>query len=135
MNRIVYWGATGLLAFIYLGGGVFYLTSHATVAELYGTLGYPAHLVIPLAIAKLAGAAAILVRRPVWLSDLAYAGMFFHLLLALMAHIAANDGGFLPAIVALILLGVSFFTQNAVRRPASPYAGNRLGQPLTQKVL
>lgn len=128
MIKILYLGATGLLAFIYLGGGVFYLTALATVAELYGTLGYPAYLVMPLAFAKLAGAGAILVRRPVWLSDLAYAGMFFHLILAVSAHIAANDGGFLPAIVALVLLAVSFFTQNAVRRQASPYAGTRFGK-------
>ena len=127
MVRIVYWAATGLLALIYLGGGVFYLSSHAMVAELYATLGYPAYIITPLAIAKLAGAVVILVRRPVWLSDLAYAGMFFHLILAASAHINAGDGGFLPAVVALLLLLVSFFTQNAVRRGASPYAGSRFG--------
>lgn len=131
MIRIVYWGATGLLALIYLGGGVFYLTSVAAVAELYGTLGYPAYLIIPLALAKLAGAVAILVRRPVWLSDLAYAGMFFHLILAVSAHVAAADGGFLPATVALLLLLASFFTQNAVRTGDSPYAGSRFGRVAT----
>lgn len=132
MIRYVNWGATGLLAFIYIGGGIFYLTSYDTVVGLFGTIGYPAYLVLPLALAKLAGAAAILIRRPVWLSDLAYAGMLFHLLLAISAHIAASDGGFLPATAALILLGVSFFTQNAVRRPASPYAG-RTGSSTTYR--
>ena len=117
--KITYWVATGLLSLVYIGSAIFYLTSIEMVQGMYAALGYPAYLVVPLAVAKLAGAAAILSRVSIRLSDLAYAGMFFHLLLAISAHINAGDGGFVPALVALIALGVSFQLQNAVRKTPS----------------
>lgn len=125
--KIVYWVATGLVALMYLGGAAFYLTQGEMVRGMYAGLGYPAYLVSVLIVVKILGVAALLVRRPVWLSDLAYAGMFFHLLLAISAHVNAGDGGFAPASVGLIALLVSFFTQNGVRAGASPYAGTRFG--------
>ena len=66
--------------------------------------------------------AAILSRVNLALSDLAYAGMLYHLLLALSAHINAGDGGYAPAIIGLGLLIVSFYTQNAARAKQSRYA-------------
>ncbi len=117
--KITYWIATGLLSLVYIGGGIFYLTSPEMVQGMYAALGYPAYLILPLAIAKLAGAAAILSRVNVRLSDLAYAGMFFHLILAISAHINAADGGFVPALVALIALIVSFQLQNVARKDPS----------------
>ncbi|WP_222336292.1 hypothetical protein [Rhizobium leguminosarum] len=76
-----------------------------------------------LIIVKLLGVAAILSRVNIPLSDLAYSGMFFHLLLALSAHLAAADyAGAPPAVVALIALAVSFLTQNAARAKDSSYA-------------
>lgn len=127
VTRIAYWGSTALLALLYLGGAIFYLTSHDAVVALLGTLGYPAYLVTLLPFAKILGVLAITVRRPVALSDLAYAAMFFHLILAASAHINAGDGGFAPAIAGLVFLLVSFFTQNAVRKGVSPYATERFG--------
>ena len=50
----------------------------------------------------------------------AYAGMLFHLLLAISAHLNARDGGFVPALIALALLATSFLTQNLARRRPSP---------------
>ena len=125
--KLVYWISTGLVALMYLGSTAFYASSYAMVTEMYGGLGYPAYLVAVLIIAKPLGVAAILSLYSIALSDLAYAGMFFHLLLAASAHINAGDGGFVPAIVGLIALLVSFFTQNAVRKGVSPHAGNRFG--------
>jgi DoxX-like family len=123
----VYWGATGLLALMYLAGAAMYLSNISGVQQIFGTLGYPAYLVPILAVAKLAGAVVILWRFSVALSDLAYAAMFFHLLLALSAHINMGDGGFVPAIVGLIALLASFFTQNHARAKPSPYAWPSLG--------
>jgi hypothetical protein len=53
--------------------------------------------------------------------------MFYHLLLAFSAHLNAGDGGFVPALIGLAVLLVSFFTQNAVRTGVSPYARIRFG--------
>ena len=47
---------------------------------------------MPLEIAKLLGVAAVLSNVSLFLKNLAYAGFFYHLLLALSAHVAAGDG-------------------------------------------
>lgn len=123
-DMIIYWVATALVGVIYLGGAFFYATNGEMVRGMYVQLGYPAYLVSLLIVAKIAAPVAIVVRKPVWLSDLAYTGMFWHLLLAISAHVNAGDLGFPPAVVGLIALGVSFFWQNKARAgTTSPYAG------------
>lgn len=92
----------------------------------FGALGYPAYLVSVLIVVKLLGAAAIASRVSVRISDLAYAGMFFHLLLAISAHLNAGDGGFAPAAVGLIALMASFWTQNDARVKKSPNAASSI---------
>ncbi|RMH40632.1 MAG: DoxX family protein, partial [Alphaproteobacteria bacterium] len=56
------------------------------------------------------------------LADWAYASMFWHLLLAVSAHVAAGDPGWPPAAVTWVLLIVSWLTANRVRRVKSAYA-------------
>jgi hypothetical protein len=124
---ITYWISTGLLAVLYFAAATFYLLQHDTVVAELGALGYPAYLATLLPFVKILGPLAILVRKWIALSDLAYAGMFYHLLLAASAHMNAGDGGYTPALVGLGLLIISFFTQNAVRKGRSPYAGDRFG--------
>ncbi len=119
----VYWTATAILAAIYLMGGAYYLSDIAGVQRIFPTLGYPPYLVPILAVLKPLAAVTILWRFSVALSDLAYAAMFFHLLLAISAHF--NVGQTVeaaPALVGLVALIVSFATQNAARRKPSPHA-------------
>jgi hypothetical protein len=118
----VYWAATVLLSLIYVGGGLMYLSNITMVQGLFVNFGYPAYVVPVLAVVKLSAAATILSRFNVALSDFAYAGMFFHLMLAAGAHIGIADfAGLPPSLVGLVLLTVSFLTQNRVRRTKSPY--------------
>lgn len=118
----VYWIATGLLSLIYIGGGLMYLFNIAMVQGLFVNFGYPAYIVPILAVVKLAAAATILTRFSVALSDLAYAGMLFHLILAAGAHIAVSDfAGLPPSLVGVVLLVASFITQNWARHKQSPY--------------
>ena len=120
--KITYWAATGLVAFVYLGAGAFYISSHDMVVGMYeGLLKYPTYIIWPLAVLKVVAAVVILWRPSTFLSDFAYAAMFWHLLLAASAHMAAGDPGWPPAIVAWIALLVSFLTQNRVREKKSPY--------------
>ncbi|MFG3591260.1 DoxX family protein [Bradyrhizobium sp. RDI18] len=126
MRKYVYWISTGVLALLYLASATFYITQGDMVRQLLGNLGFPAYLVPILITVKLLGVAAILSRVNVALSDLAYAGMLFHLLLALSAHLNGADySGAPPAVVGLMLLAVSFLTQNAARVKPSPYAPAR----------
>jgi len=117
----IYWSSTLLLAAIYVAGGLMYLSNIPGIQAVFLKLGYPAYLVPILAIVKLAGALTIVWRFSRALTDLAYAGMFFHLLLALSAHLNAADGGFAPAVVGLLLLIASFLSQNTARAKPSPY--------------
>jgi hypothetical protein len=121
VQKYAYWVSTGLLALLYLAGATYYFSDLAGVRQAFAALGYPAYLVPILGVAKLLGAIVILWRFSVALSDLAYAGLFYHLLLAFSAHINAGDGGFAPAVVGLVLLVISFFTQNSARARKSPY--------------
>lgn len=122
MLKWVYWISTAILAFIYLSGGAYYLSDIAGVQHVFGTLGYPAYLVPILAVLKPLAAITILSRISVALSDLAYAGMFYHLLLAASAHFNAGQTvEAAPALIGLVVLITSFLTQNAARRKPSPY--------------
>ncbi|MCC8962254.1 DoxX family protein [Bradyrhizobium sp. Pear76] len=117
-----YWISTGLLSLLYLTSAVMYLTKPDFVRKALAELGYPAYLRPVMIVVKVLGTAAILSRFNVALSDLAYAGIFYHLLLAGLAHIAVRKPAeALPALIGLALLIASFATQNAARAIPSPY--------------
>ncbi len=107
-TKILYWSSTGLLSALMLMSAGMYVLDHEPVAETFARLGYPTYLVYPLATAKILGVVAILTRRSKTLQGLAYAGFFYDTLIALSAHIAVDDGEFAPAIVALVLVIVSY---------------------------
>lgn len=122
IKRYAYWISTGLLSLLYIGSATFYLSDLDAARQLIVSLGYPAYLITVLITVKILWVATVLSRFNVALSDLAYAGMFFHLLLAFSAHInMAQYGAAIPAIVALLILATSFLTQNAARAKQSPY--------------
>jgi len=118
-----YWISTVLVSLLYLTSAVTYVTKGAWVRQILSELGYPAYLVPVMIAVKLLGVAAILSRFSVALSDLAYAGIFYHLLLSGLAHLGVRKpSGAFPAAVGLALLAASFLTQNAAREVPSPYA-------------
>ena len=90
--KITYWAATGLVALVYLGGATFYITAHDMVAGMYeGLLKFPTYIIWPLAILKIVAAVVILWRPSTFLSDFAYAAMFWNLLLASSAQSICKD--------------------------------------------
>lgn len=120
----IYWISTALLSLLYLSSALLYVTKRAWVRQTLAELKYPAPYLVPLMIVvKVLGPAAILSRISVPLSDLAYAGIFFHLLLSGSAHLGVlKPKGAVPALIGLALLAASFTTQNAARDVPSPYA-------------
>ncbi len=87
-----------------------YFFNHAEVSKVFTTLGYPTYIIYPLAIAKLLGLIAIWTNKSKSLKEWAYAGFFFDFILAFFAHYMINDGEQFPALVALLLLAISYFT-------------------------
>jgi hypothetical protein len=118
-----YWISTALLTLLYLTSAITYVTKGAWVRQVLSKLGYPAYLLPVMIAVKLLGVAAMLSRFSVALSDLAYAGMLYHLLLSGLAHLGVRKpSAALPAAIGLALLATSFLTQNAAREMPSPYA-------------
>lgn len=120
----IYWISTALLSLLYFGSAFLYLTKMTWVRQTLAELNYPApYLVRLMIVVKVLGPAAILSRVSVPLSNLAYAGIFFHLVLSGLAHLGVRKpSGALPALIGLALLAASFTTQNAARDVPSPYA-------------
>lgn len=127
MQFNLYWPATVLLVLLYLVSVATYVAKWNWVRGTIVGFGYPAYLVPVLVAAKLLAVAAVTARASVALSDLAYAGMLFHLLLSAGAHLGIRKAaGAAPAILGLALLFTSFATQNSARNPPSPYAPAKL---------
>lgn len=122
-GNYLYWTSTALLSALYLASATMYIAKGDQVRKVIAGLGYPGYLVPVLTTVKLLAVAAVLSRANVALSDLAYAGILYHLLLSGAAHVGVRkSGAAVPAAVGLVLLVTSFMTQNAAREVASPYA-------------
>ncbi|WP_033748534.1 DoxX family protein [Pantoea sp. NGS-ED-1003] len=118
-----YWISTGLLCLLYIISAALYVMKRGLVRQTFVELGYPGYLHSLLIVVKILAVLAILFRVSVFLSDLAYAGMFYHLLLSALAHIGSrNSSGAIPALTGLVLMMVSFSMQNVAREIPSPYA-------------
>jgi len=122
-GNYIYWISTTLLALLYLASAITYVVKTEWVRQTILGFGYPAYLVEVLTVVKILAVAVVLSRFSVALSDLAYAGILFHLVLSAMAHIGVRKPlGALPALLGLIFLVTSFATQNFARDTSSPYA-------------
>lgn len=128
----VYWISSALLSLLYLTSATLYLVKTSWVRAQLAELGYPGYLVPLLIVVKVLAVVTILWRVNVPLSDLAYAGMFFHLLLAGLAHLGVGKyKDALPAAVGLLLLIMSLATQNGARETPSQYGLTVATQPAT----
>ena len=122
-STYAYWISTALLSLLYLTSASLYVIKPGWVRSALADLGYPAYLRPALIAVKILGPVAILARFNVALSDLAYAGILYHLVLAGVAHLGVRKPkDAIPAAVGLVLLGASFLTQNVARDVPSPYA-------------
>lgn len=108
--KIVNLISTGLLSLLMLFSAGMYVFSHGDVEMAFGNLGFPTFIIYPLATLKLAGIIVIWVNKNKTLKEWAYAGFFFNLILALSAHLAAQDGEFGGALMGLVFMLASYFT-------------------------
>ncbi|MGB3502413.1 MAG: DoxX family protein [Mesorhizobium sp.] len=120
--RVIYWVSTLAFTAFYLFSVFGYLTQHDFWAAEYVRLGYPAYLIAIMTVVKPLGVLAVWARRPVWLAQLAYAGFFFHTLLAANAHFQLGEAAGALALVLLVCAIASWATQNFARSPAAAYA-------------
>ncbi len=111
-NKIIYWIATGLLSAMLLMSAGMYIFNHEEIRQVFTSLGYPNYIIYPLAVAKIGAITVLLTQKNNRLKEWAYAGLFFNFILAFSAHIVIKDGDQFGALIALILLIVSYFFGN-----------------------
>ena len=75
---------------------------------MFTNFGYPTYIIYPYAVAKLLGLFAIWNPDFKVIKEWAYAGFFFAFVLAFFAHYMIGDGDQAGALVAFILLIVSY---------------------------
>lgn len=103
-DRLLYWVPTAAFSALFIGSVV--LTFADLEASRVATegFGFPAWAVVPQGIAKALGVIAVLVPRWHTITNLAFAGFLYDLLLAWGAHIAQRDApNFALASLGLIL--------------------------------
>lgn len=114
LQRIIYWITTGLFCALILFSAAMYLFKTEDIRAAFEGFGHPSYVVIPLAILKILGVLMILWRGIPWLTEWAYAGFFFNVVLATLAHHYTGDT-ITQTLVALILLILSYFFGKEVR--------------------
>lgn len=115
IQRIIYWIATGLFCLLVLFSAGMYFFNYAEVTGVFESLGYPSYIVYPLACLKIAAVIVIVSNKSKSLKEWAYAGLFFDFVLAFFAHYMIKDGEQYAALVATVLLLVSYFIGKKVR--------------------
>ncbi|WP_027126878.1 DoxX family protein [Gelidibacter mesophilus] len=107
-NRIVYYVSTGLLTLLVLFSSGMYIFNYDDVSVTFTSFGYPTYLIYPYAIIKLLGLVALWVPNLKLVKEWAYAGFFFAFILAFFAHFMIGDGEQISAVIAMVLLIVSY---------------------------
>lgn len=107
-DKIIFYVSTGLLTLLLLFSVGMYFFKHDDVAVMFTNFGYPTYIIYPYAIAKLLGLFVIWNPNFKTIKEWAYAGFFFAFILAFLAHYMISDGEQAAALVALILLIVSY---------------------------
>ncbi len=76
---------------------------------MFNDLGFPGWIPLPMAILKILGVVAIWVRKSKWLREWAYAGFFFNAVLALGAHLTADDHNWAGAAAIIVFVIIARF--------------------------
>jgi len=106
--KITYWSSTALLSLILVMSSGMYVFNNEVVQETFIALGYPTYLIYPLVVAKLSAVAILLSQKVSIIKEWVYAALFFEFLLAFFAHVMIGDGDQIGAVIAIVLLIVSY---------------------------
>jgi uncharacterized membrane protein YphA (DoxX/SURF4 family) len=126
-REIAYWVATIVSVVGVAGTGLLDLSGAPSMAQHVTALGYPAYLQHFLGVAKVLGAAVILLPGLPRLKEWAYAGMTFDLLGASYSHVAHRDAAaeLLLPVALLALMATSYALRPDSRRLSAALAESR----------
>ena len=106
--KIAYWIVTGLFCLMMLAAAGIEIFAFGESVKFLYQLGFPDFIAYVLPVTKILGVIAILTGYSDTLKEWAYAGFFFDFVLAALAHYFSGVPSPVPAIVALILLMISY---------------------------
>lgn len=115
-DKIIFYVATGLLSLLMCFSVYMYFFDHEAVVGMFNNFGYPSYIIYPYAVAKLLGVFALWNPNFKILKEWAYAGFFFAFVLAFFAHYMIGDGEQAGAVVALVLLAVSYIFNKRINK-------------------
>lgn len=107
-NKIIYWISTGLLSAMLLMSAGMYVFNNEVVQGMFTNFGYPTYIIYPLAIAKVAAVLVLVTQKQSTIKEWAYSALFFEFILAFFAHYMISDGEQMGAVLAIVLLAVSY---------------------------
>ena len=131
-NKIIYWGATILLALGMFTGGIYWVTTALLASGKFSGqllrveenidkitfLGYQVYFMSILGTWKILGIITILIPKFKLLKEWAYAGFFFVLTGAIISHIAKGDSflEFISPLFFVLLTVISWYFRPADRK-------------------
>ena len=109
-SKVIYWAGAIFISLWFGASGFFELTGNPIVWGITQQLGYPAHFIYILGVAKLAGVVVLLTpNKLLRLKEWVFAGMFFDILFAFFPKIAVlGFAATIDAIVAFTILSVTY---------------------------
>jgi len=114
--NLLYWGTTLLFAGFMVWSAIPGISPKGqTLQVLHDYLGYPVYFISFISVAKLLGAAAILVPAFNKIKEWAYAGLFFDLVGAIFSVVYVSkkfDPGMLFILLPIVLGGLSYYFWN-----------------------
>jgi hypothetical protein len=123
-NRIIYWIATIWLSLGMVSTGIVQLMKGKEGQGGLNTitsLGYPEYILTMLGICKILGVIVLLIPKFPIVKEWAYAGFCFIMLGAIFSHMASGyTAGFIPALLLLVLTGISWWFRPESRKIISP---------------
>ena len=97
-----------------------YVLDHDAVSETFLLkLGFPTWLIYPMAIAKISAVIMLISKFNKTLTEWAYAGLTFNLLLAIGAHVSIGEEQAISPAIALSMLAISYYTWKIMGREIS----------------
>ena len=109
-SKIIYWTGAALTSLWFGASGFFELTKNPVVWEITQQLGYPAHFIYILGVAKLSGVAVLLTpNRLLRLKEWVFAGIFFDILFAFFSKLAVLGlAATVDAVIAFVMVTVTY---------------------------
>lgn len=115
-NKIIYYAATVLLTAVMLFSVSMYFFKHDMIKGAFESFGYPTYIIYPYAVAKLLGLVVLWLPGFKTLKEWAYAGFLYAFVLAFFAHYMVGDGEQGTAVVAIIVLIVSYIFYKRINK-------------------